>query len=138
MPTEIFKVTQLLGRKADDTITVKDMQQVITELNKALSEIGKTFGASRGQDNAVPLFANDIDMDHHNILNVGQVKSADRPRAFTGTQFTGQFSFQLPTTAPVDATALRDDLSSNVLPDVYEALKQLGVTVKALVDIVQV
>jgi hypothetical protein len=138
MPTEIFKVTQLLGRKADDTITVRDMQQILTELNKALSEIGKTFGATRGQDEAVPKFVNDIDMDHHDILNVGQVKSASRPRAFTGTQFTGEFSFQSPAEAPASATLLRDDLDGNVLPRINEAIKQLGATVKALVDIVQV
>jgi len=138
VPTEIFKVTQLLGRKPDDVITVRDMQQIVTEMNKQLSEIGRTFGAAKGQDNTVPAFVNDIDMQGHDIRNVGTIRTAARKRAFTQTEFTGSYTFKNPAQVPVDAADLRDDLVANVLPPRDAAIQQLGALVKALIDIVQV
>ena len=140
MPQEIFKVaqSQTQGHKLTDNVTMEDFTRLITELNKVLSEIGVAIGRVNGRDTAVTLFANTIDLDGNDIINVGKISFNARKHA-TGTQpFVGSYTIDDLAALPLTATDLRDDLADNVLPDIENALNDLGSQVKRILDVLKI
>ena len=137
MAGEIFKVSQIMGRADTDAVNVGDFTKLVTELNKSLSEIGVALGRVNGRDGAVTKFANDIDLDGHNINNVGSINFGSRKHA-TGTQpFEGSYKVDDPADLPISVDALRDDITDNVLPDIENALNNLGTHVKRILDVLK-
>lgn len=137
MPAEIFKVSQIVDKKADDTVTFRDFTKMITELNKALSEIGVALGRVNGRDAAITQFANNIDMDGHNITNVGEIKFGARTHASSSGPFEGIYSVDPPTDSPASADALRDDLANNIFPDIEAALNDIGAQLKQVLTVLR-
>lgn len=138
MPAEVFKVSQLVGRKPDDTVTVKDFTLLVSELNKALSEVGVSLGKVNGRDSATTLFANDIDLDGNNVLGVGKITFSARKHATGQEPFAGVYSIDDPADTPASADALRDDLTDNVLPDIENALNEIGANLKRVLDVLKI
>lgn len=138
MPSEVYKLTTILGRMDDAPVNVRDFNRLVTELNKALSEIAVTIGKTKGQDGAIASFVNNIDMEGNNVLNVGQITFSARKHAKGKLPFTGQYNIDDPTDTPADADALRDDLSDNIFPDIEEALNDLGAQVLRILEVLQI
>lgn len=138
MPSEIFKVTQITGRGDAETVTVKDLMRLITEINKMLAEIGVALGRTKGQDGAVSKFTNDIDMDGNAITNVQSVSFGARRHAQDKLPFVGEYLIDDPTDSPASADALRDDLADNIFPDIEAALNDLGLNLKRVLNVLQI
>lgn len=138
MPSELYKVSAILGREGDSQVTVDDFNHFTIEINKALSEIALAIGKARGQDNAVPKLENDMDLDGNNIINVGQVKFNARTHTKNEQVFNGIYRVTQPVAAPSDATALRNDLAANVIPNIEAALNNLGLNLKRVLALVKV
>lgn len=137
MPQEVFKVSQPVGHKDDDNVKMLVFIKLVTELNKALSEISVSLGRVNGRDTAVTKFSNDIDLDGNDIDNVGSINFGSRKHA-TGTQpFTGVYAIDDPADTPATVDALRDDITDNVLPDIENALNDLGLHLKRVLDVLK-
>lgn len=139
MPSEVYKVTQIIDRPEKDQVTVRDVNRLVTELNKMLSQIAVELGKIRGQDGAVSKFVGDVDLDGHNILNAAAVKFSSRQHARGEAQpFSGVYVIDAPTDTPLTADDLRDDIADNVLPDVETALNDLGKNLKRVLDVLKI
>ena len=138
MPSEVFSVTQIVGRNDTDQVNVRDINRIITELNKVLSSIAITLGKVQGQDGATSKFANDADFDSHNLLNVGQIKFFSRQHARGAQPFSGKYAVDDPLDLPGTPEALRNDLADNVLPDITVALNDLGKNLKRVLDVLKI
>jgi hypothetical protein len=130
---EAYKVSPIVG-KAE--VTVDDFNRLVVELNKMLSEISVAISKASGHG-AVSSFGDDIDLDGHNINNVGKVNFFARKHVSGDKPFSGEYAIDDPT-ATANVTALRDDIIDNVLPDIETALNDVGKNLKRLLDVLKV
>lgn len=138
MARELYKISPFVSKRPGATLTVEEMNHVITEVNKGFAEMAKQFGLVNGRDGATPKFFNDLDLDGHSIKSVKSIQFGVRPHATNETAFTGKFDVDEPAAAPATATALRDDLTDNVLPDIREALQIIGTLLVKILSVVRV
>lgn len=112
--------------------TPKDANDIVRQINSILAEIATAFGAATGFDGSAPKVRADLDLDGHNIKNVGAISY------FTGSpvkQRRDGYRRQQAQTL-FDAADLPDvvdiaDINANLLP----ALRTVLTTIAAhLVD----
>lgn len=138
MAREIFRISAIASRDLDEPATRREINHLITEVNKGFAEVTKLVGEVNGRDGATPQFFNDLDLGGHNVTNVKAINFGVRPHAQDELTFTGHFDVDDPAAAPATATALRDDITDNVLPDIREALLKIGKMLVRILAVVRV
>lgn len=138
MARELYKISPFVSKKLTEAATMADLNHVITEINKGFAEMAKELGQVNGRDGATPKFFNNLDLDGNNITNVKSIQFGVRPHAADERAFTGHFDMDDPAAAPATATVLRDDLTDNVLPDIREALREIGKLLVRILNVVRI